>query len=94
MYWYYNTFTKPDDPQTCLAYTQSAFASFNLIVRLTEGYTTVASAADNSVFVQVTCVPQAQDTWVVVTTFSDDNNVAETTQNNVRTDIQTTVRID
>jgi hypothetical protein len=58
------------------------------------GYTTVGGAADSSVIVQVTCVPQSGDTWIVVTAFSDDNNLAETMRNNVQSDIQAEVRID
>ncbi len=96
MYWYYGTFTKPDDAPTCLAMAGSAFASQRLKVFLAPdgGFTTVAGAPDDSVIVQVACAPQADHTWTVVTAFSDNDNLAKTMRDKVQADIQGAMRID
>jgi hypothetical protein len=96
MYWYYGTFTKSDfAPASCLKIAKDSFGRHNLNVFLpSEGYTTIGGAVDCSVIVQVTCVPQNVDTWVVVTAFSDDDNLAQTMKNNVQSDVQAGRRID
>jgi hypothetical protein len=100
MFWYYGMFTKAADVPTCLSFANDSFRKHNLNVFLPPGgghYTTVGGAADSSVIVQVTCVPQNGNTWGVVTVFSNDNNLAQTTRNNVQSDIQAEpvpVRID
>jgi hypothetical protein len=95
MYWYYATFTKAADAPTCLSFANDSFQRHSLNVFLPrDGYTTVAGTADSSVIVQVTCVPQGENTWVVVTAFSDNNALAENMRNNVESEIEAEVRID
>jgi len=96
MYWYYGTFTKPEDAPTCLAFASTAFDRYNLKVFLAPdgGFTTVAGAPDDSVIVQVACAPQDGHTWAVVTAFSDNNDLARTMRDKVQADIQSAMRID
>jgi hypothetical protein len=96
MYWYYGTLTKPDDAATCLAFATTAFDTNHLKVFLApgNGFATVAGAADDSVIVQVACAPQDGRTWVVVTAFSGDNNLAKTMRDKVQAYIQSVERID
>ena len=95
MYWYYGTFTKPYDPTTCLSFANDSFQrhSLNLFLAPT-GYMTVGGAPDFSVIVQVTCAPQGGGTWVAVTAFSDNDDLAKNTRDNVQSYIQSEVRID
>jgi hypothetical protein len=58
------------------------------------GYATFAGAADGSVVVQVACAAQNGGSWVAVSAFSEDNNLAKTTQSNVQSDVQSTMAID
>jgi hypothetical protein len=96
MFWYYDTFTKPDDAPTCLAFATDAFGQNKLKVFLApgNGFATLAGAADSSVIVQVACAPQDGHTWVMVTAFSDNNNLAKTTRDKVQAYIQSVVRMD
>ena len=95
MFWYYGTFTKATDAPTCLSNANESFQRRNLNLFLApDGYMTVGGAADGSVMVQVSCAPQNGNTWVAVTAFSNDNNLAETMRNDVQSDIQSEQRID
>jgi hypothetical protein len=96
VYWYYGTFTKAGfDVPTCLSVADASFQRHSSNVLLPpDGYTTVGGTADSSLIVQVTCVPQGDNTWVVVTAFSDNDNLAKNMRNNVQSEIQAEVRID
>jgi hypothetical protein len=95
MFWYFGTFTKPNDVPTCLSFATDSFRTRGLNVFVQpNGFFTAGGAPDSSVIVQVTCAPQGGNTWMVVTAFSDDNNLAQTTQHNVQSDIQGEVTID
>ena len=95
MFWYFGTFTKHDDVPTCLSFATDSFRTrgLNVFVPPT-GFFTAGGRPDNSVIVQVTCAPQGDHTWMVVTAFSDNNNLAQTTQHNVESDIQGEVLFD
>ncbi len=95
MYWYYSTLTKVADAATCLSIANDSFQRHSLNVFLPpDGFTTVGGTADSSVIVQVTCVPQGNNTWIVLTAFSDNNNLAKTTRDNIQSQIQAEVPID
>jgi hypothetical protein len=92
MYWYWNPFTKGLDVPTCLSIAHDSFGRLGLNVWLAPtNYVTVGAAKDGSVVVHVTCVPQSNgSSWIAVTAFSDNNNLAQTTHNNVASAIQNT----
>ena len=95
-YWYWGSCNRSYDPQNCVSFATDSFQKHGLSVWVPPGggYATFAGNTGSSVIVQVTCAPQGGNTWMVVTAFSDDNNLAQTTQHNVQSDIQGEVTID
>lgn len=90
------TFSKNADVNTCLSFAKDSFARRGFKTLLAgDPYTVIGGAADGSVLIQVTCVPQSAGTsWVIVTAYSDNGSLAETARNNTRSDIEAEVLID
>jgi hypothetical protein len=89
MFWNWGAFNKDADVPICLSYAKEAFQRRGLTVFPTPTeFATVGGSPDSSVIVHVTCAPHRGDTWIMVTAFSDNNNLAETTRNNVQSEIQ------
>jgi hypothetical protein len=95
--WDLGSFSKNADVHTCLSFAKDSFArrGFQTFFADDGNYTVIGGPPDGSVLAQVTCVPQSGgSSWVIVTAYSDNDSLAETTRNNVRSDIVAEVLID
>jgi hypothetical protein len=89
MFWNWGAIGKDAAVPICLSYANDSFKGRGLkLFMAPREFTTIGGAPNGSVIVQVTRVPQSDGTRIVVSAFSDDNNLAETTRNNVQSDIQ------
>ena len=94
-YWYWGSCNRSYDPQNCVSFATDSFQKHGLSVWVPPGggYATFAGNTGSSVIVQVACAPQIGGSQVAVSAFSEDDNLAKTTQSNVLSDVQSAMAI-
>jgi hypothetical protein len=85
MYVVYGTFVKPASFGGCLAVAEDALRAQNLvIVKGADGVDYLVVGGNDAVTLTIVCVPQPNDTWVVVSASSGDLGIATQARDVIR----------
>jgi hypothetical protein len=85
MYVVYGTFVKPASSGGCLAVAEDALRAQNLvIVKAADGVDYLVVGGNDAVTLTIVCVPQPNNTWVVVSASSGDLGIATRARDVIR----------